>query len=361
MRTLTRTQNFLLTVGATLGTLCLLTALAGILLGAKPLIFRSGSMEPAIATGSLALSLPVDATSIRPGDVVSVTNAAGVRITHRVLDSVPAGDSARLKLKGDANTVADTEPYTVTAADKVVFSAPLLGYGVSWLSSPAATFLAGIVTAYLLYVSFRYGRGQKSRGGRRAVPSPPAPPPPPAEGGRPRASGGRPRASGGRRSKGARGVAGLTVLALAGTTSVALTHAPEARAAFTDAENMATATFTAATLPAPTLGCTQNTVLLLPDNSTVDLAWSHNNGSTGATGYRFTTQTGNGPESSPIELGAATTARSVTANETSSAVQVVVTFRIYSKYQLWRSPLASSTARYTPSALGGLIPATLTC
>lgn len=62
-----------------------------------------------------------------------------------------------------------------------------------------------------------------------------------------------------------------------------------------NAENAATATFTAATLPAPTLGCAQNTVLLLPDNSTVDLAWSYNNGSTGTTGYRFTPQTGNGP------------------------------------------------------------------
>lgn len=72
-------------------------------------------------------------------------------------------------------------------------------------------------------------------------------------------------------------------------------------------------------------------------------------------------KTGNGPESSPIELGAATTARSVTANEISSPAQAVVTFRIYSKYQLWRSPLAASTASYTPSALGGLIPATLTC
>lgn len=62
--------------------LCLLITLAGILLGAKPLIFRSGSMEPAIPTGSLPLSLPVDVASLRPGDIVSVTNSSDVRITR---------------------------------------------------------------------------------------------------------------------------------------------------------------------------------------------------------------------------------------------------------------------------------------
>ena len=161
VRELSRTHNRLLTVGAVLGSLCVIATLAGLLVGAKPLIFRSGSMSPAITTGALGVSVPVQASEIRVGDVLSVENTSGIRITHRVVRVVTNNGIASVTLKGDANGVPDAAPYTLREADRVIFSAPLLGYVVAWLNSSAAVFAGGLFTAYLLYLAF--GRRGSSR------------------------------------------------------------------------------------------------------------------------------------------------------------------------------------------------------
>ncbi|OYD66705.1 signal peptidase I [Rhodococcus sp. OK302] len=124
--------------------------------GIKPLVFRSGSMSPEITTGSLALARSVPATDLVVGDIVSVINEQGTRITHRVYDmESQTGNSVDVWLKGDANTVPDTETYSVTEADRIFFSVGGLGYAVAWLSSPIAVFLGGAFVAGLLMVAFR--------------------------------------------------------------------------------------------------------------------------------------------------------------------------------------------------------------
>ncbi len=147
-------HNAALSVGAVLGSLCLIVALAGVIFGIKPLMFKSGSMEPVIPTGALALSIPVNAAQIHVGDIVSTENSAGTRITHRVTAVTPADGYAQLTLKGDANDVVDAEIYPITTVDRVFWSVPVLGYAVAWLTSPVALFLGGLLTAYLLYLAF---------------------------------------------------------------------------------------------------------------------------------------------------------------------------------------------------------------
>ena len=44
-------RELLLTTGAVIGAICLLAAVGSVTFGLQPLIFRSGSMEPAIGTG----------------------------------------------------------------------------------------------------------------------------------------------------------------------------------------------------------------------------------------------------------------------------------------------------------------------
>jgi signal peptidase I len=111
-----------LTVGAVVGTLCLVFTLLSATVGVRPLVFTSGSMAPAIETGDLAVTRPVELARLTPGDVVSVFDARGVRITHRVVEV----DAARsmLRLKGDANQTADPLPYAADSADLVLFSVP---------------------------------------------------------------------------------------------------------------------------------------------------------------------------------------------------------------------------------------------
>nr|WP_255668772.1 signal peptidase I [Aeromicrobium duanguangcaii] len=153
---------------AVLGALSLVLALATVVAGVQPLIFRSSSMAPAVDAGALALAKTVDAQQVEPGDIVSVVNSDGVRVTHRVVKvDQGAGDQVSLTLKGDSNRSPDEEPYLVTEVDRVVADVPYLGYVADWLASPWAMFAAGIVAA-LLVVNL-WSRWSRSDGGAGLV------------------------------------------------------------------------------------------------------------------------------------------------------------------------------------------------
>ncbi|PTR28722.1 signal peptidase [Rhodococcus sp. OK519] len=159
-----RGREIALNVGAVAGLICVLAATGSLLFGIKPLIFRSGSMSPDIPTGALALSKTTPASDLKVGDVVSVSTEQGIRITHRVDEIASSeGSTSVLILKGDANQDADVTPYTVTEADRVFFSVPALGYVVSWLSSPVAIFLGGVLVGGVLVLAF--GSGSKRKDG----------------------------------------------------------------------------------------------------------------------------------------------------------------------------------------------------
>lgn len=142
-RALVVLRELALTVGAVAGVLCVVFTLLGAFVGVRPLVFTSGSMAPSIATGDLAVTRPVPLSRVSAGDVVSVFDAQGTRVTHRVVSLDP------LRLKGDANAVVDPLPYVVEQVDLVLFSVPAGGYVLTWLSSPPATMLLG---AYLVFV-----------------------------------------------------------------------------------------------------------------------------------------------------------------------------------------------------------------
>lgn len=168
---LPRLRDGLLTIGAIFGTLCLLSAAVCLVFGLRPLVFQSGSMSPSIPAGSLALARTVEADALAVGDVVSVFTAEGHRVTHRVVRIDPAPDRTGryvLTLRGDANANADAEPYVVTTADRVVLDVPLLGYPVSWVSTPLGLIGLGAVAAGLLLFAFRRTSAHP-RGGRRRV------------------------------------------------------------------------------------------------------------------------------------------------------------------------------------------------
>ncbi|MBB6629525.1 signal peptidase I [Nocardioides sp. KIGAM211] len=145
-------RQTLLTVGAVLGGLCVVVAITAAAFGVRPLVFQSGSMAPTISTGSLAISREVPADDLRKGDVVSVPTATGTRVTHRIVKIDVTDGVATLVLKGDANEVADADPYTVRHADRVLFAVPLLGYVIAWLIGPVGLFLLGLYAAFLLSV-----------------------------------------------------------------------------------------------------------------------------------------------------------------------------------------------------------------
>lgn len=238
-----------LTVGAILGVLCILFAIFGSALGIKPLVFRSGSMEPTISTGALAISRAVPASDLRVGDVVSVTDAGGNRVTHRITDiGDRSGNSASLQLRGDANRTPDTQQYVVTTADRVAVDIPLLGYLVSWLATPAALLVLALLVALLLWITFRPDRLLGSR--RSNLPRHGRPP------GRHAAGGATPLI--------------LAMAAVAASVITVVGSVQNTLAAFTDTAT-ATAGFSAANLEAtaPGMGCSRTFL-----GSTVTMRWT---------------------------------------------------------------------------------------
>ncbi|WP_052493258.1 signal peptidase I [Rhodococcus sp. MEB064] len=151
-----RVADRALTAAAVLGALCIVFAVCASVFSLTPLVFRSGSMEPSIPTGSLALARGTSAVEVQVGDVVSVVRSDGSRITHRV-DRVDfaEGETAVLILKGDANSTPDADPYILSSADRVVAHVPYAGYAASWLSTPFAWVVGGLAAAALLYVVVR--------------------------------------------------------------------------------------------------------------------------------------------------------------------------------------------------------------
>lgn len=160
-----RAREWALNIGAIVGFICIVAAALSIFLGIRPLVFQSGSMSPSITTGALALARTVPAQQLEVGDVVSVTNPSGVRITHRVtgLEYYDDGEVS-LTMRGDANAAEDPMPYLVNEADRVFFHVNGLGYAVAWLSSPVAIFLGGMLAGGLVVIAF--GRTRNSPQGR---------------------------------------------------------------------------------------------------------------------------------------------------------------------------------------------------
>jgi signal peptidase I len=351
MRRLSRVQNNLLTLGAVLGALCLLAAIVAVLVGAKPLVFRSGSMAPAIPTGALGLSIPVEAKALRAGDIISVETAAGVRITHRVVQADVSGDTATVTLKGDANSIPDAETYVLRKTERVVAHAPLLGYAVAWLSSSAAVFAGGLFTAYLLYLAFG------APGRRRSQP----------EAAQPEATDGErlldeDRPAGGhraqRRARRARRLTAMSLASLGVLTGGALHTAAPSQAAFADSAP-GTAQFTATTVAKPILEC--------GNSGSYNVTFTLTHPGDFATLYELRTL-------APADkLWAGTvwqpgTPVSVTIDADDSAFTFTqatdIEFRASSKIGAWASAPALKNVRYTPATgipFVDLIPASLRC
>lgn len=149
-RALRLLRELALTAGALAGVLCVVLALLGATVGIQPLVFTSGSMAPTIDTGDLAVTRPVEPADVAVGDVVSVHDGRGERVTHRVVEV----DAARrlLRLQGDANDTADPLPYPADRVDRVLFTVPAGGYLLRWLSGPTAGLLLGAYLVLLLRV-----------------------------------------------------------------------------------------------------------------------------------------------------------------------------------------------------------------
>jgi signal peptidase len=124
------------TVALAAASAVLLLLVAGHLSGYRPLVERSGSMEPAIGAGDLLVAREISAHALRTGDVVTFPDAVrpGVLLTHRVVAVRRLGARVDVTTRGDANRTP--EQWSIAAGDRVgrlALSVPRLGYVVAAL------------------------------------------------------------------------------------------------------------------------------------------------------------------------------------------------------------------------------------
>ena len=157
-RSRARARDILLAVAGIAGALSLIWLIFSLVFGYSIIVFKTGSMAPTMPTGALAIERPIAPADIRVGDVVTVADPGQqLPVTHRVvsISRDPADGGARLLvLKGDANTIQDQFPYTVTAAHLVVGSVPVLGTVLVILRQPIFIGLLTLLIASLVLWAF---------------------------------------------------------------------------------------------------------------------------------------------------------------------------------------------------------------
>jgi signal peptidase I len=151
--------------------LLLVAGTAPSVMGYESFVVYSGSMEPAIRTGDIAVVGPAQATDLKVGDVVTYRTPADpdVVITHRIMD-ITTGDDGHLNFqtKGDANNVQDQVLVDQKALlGRVAYAIPRLGYLVDFSKRTEGKLLFIALPGLLLAADYLRERLRRREGSRR--------------------------------------------------------------------------------------------------------------------------------------------------------------------------------------------------
>ncbi|TSC88186.1 MAG: signal peptidase, endoplasmic reticulum-type [Microgenomates group bacterium Gr01-1014_16] len=137
-------SDILFTAGLIIAGVFLVSRFAGF----KPFnvyIVSSGSMAPAIQTGSVVFVAPKSDYGV--GDIVTYKSGSKTTTTHRIV----AQDGDKIKLAGDANNAPDPG---IISADKIIgtvsFTIPYIGYIAAFAKTPRGFILLVIVPATII-------------------------------------------------------------------------------------------------------------------------------------------------------------------------------------------------------------------
>lgn len=113
-------------------------------------IVESGSMEPAIKTGSLVVIIPT--TNYGVGDVITFTSiSASIPTTHRIVSVTEENGGKVFMTKGDANEEADTDVVSESKViGKVQVSVPYAGFILDFARQPLGFAFLIVLPALLI-------------------------------------------------------------------------------------------------------------------------------------------------------------------------------------------------------------------
>lgn len=123
-------------------------------LGYKPMIILSGSMETSIYTGDLVFVKEVDTTTLKKNDIIAFRNEKDTVTTHRIVEIVYENGKTYFRTKGDNN---NTEDANLVAVDKVegiyVSRIPNAGNWLMFIQQPIAL---AMILLVILVMGFAY-------------------------------------------------------------------------------------------------------------------------------------------------------------------------------------------------------------
>ena len=145
----------------------------------KVFTVMSGSMEPAIGTGSLVFVKPLSDYNV--GDIITRrTTDPKVTITHRIVSKEEINGQIAFETKGDANDAPDGEKFTREGiVGKVFVTIPFLGYPVAYAKTTPGLILLIIIPAIIIIYDeinkikdeirkkFRYRKAVATRNGNK--------------------------------------------------------------------------------------------------------------------------------------------------------------------------------------------------
>jgi signal peptidase len=120
----------------------------------KVLVVLSGSMEPAIKTGSLVIIKPV--SDYKVGDIVTFGQFGETKspITHRIIEVTTSENGTKLyTTKGDVNNGPDQNKISnKDIVGKALIDIPYLGYAVDFAKKPVGFALIILVPAAIIII-----------------------------------------------------------------------------------------------------------------------------------------------------------------------------------------------------------------
>ena len=102
----------------------------------------SGSMEPQLKVGAVAVTRPVAAEEIQVGDIITFYPPTSEQLTSHRVTAVGDGSALNFQTKGDANE--DADPFMVPAENvvgKVCLHLPYFGYAAQFIKTPLGLLL----------------------------------------------------------------------------------------------------------------------------------------------------------------------------------------------------------------------------
>lgn len=121
----------------------------------------SGSMEPAILTGSLTFTREISFDELKPADIIVFRPGDSEdTVTHRI--TAIDRTNRKITTKGDANEIEDLNPIDADRVEgKVLFSIPLLGLIEGFFTTLEGKFAAGSILFGAILLKLLGGRLEK--------------------------------------------------------------------------------------------------------------------------------------------------------------------------------------------------------